>query len=100
MKLQLGLGVLSLPSTLSILGMIPGVICTCAMAAITTWSAYTVGTFKMRHRSVYAIDDVGAMMFGRFGRIFYGVGFCLCESATYIIVDTKATSLPIIKCIH
>lgn len=79
MKVQLGLAVLSLPATFDTLGIVPGVVCLCAMAGITTWSALLVGKFKLKHSDVYGIDDAGAMMFGKIGRIFYGGMFCLCK---------------------
>lgn len=79
MKTQFGLGVLAMPGILDTLGMIPGVICICAVAVITTWSNYIVGAFKLRHPEVYGIDDAGALMFGRVGREVFGVAVCLCE---------------------
>lgn len=49
MKTQIGLGVLSIPVTFDTLGLVPGVIILCAIAAITTWSDYIIGVFKLRH---------------------------------------------------
>ncbi|KAE8373869.1 transmembrane amino acid transporter protein-domain-containing protein [Aspergillus bertholletiae] len=77
MKTQIGLGVLSIPLAFDTLGLIPGVIILCVIAAITTWSDYIVGVFKLRHRQVYGIDDAGALMFGSAGRIILGGAFCL-----------------------
>ncbi|KAF2716484.1 amino acid transporter [Polychaeton citri CBS 116435] len=77
MKTQIGLGVLSIPKVFDTLGLVPGVICLCAIAAITTWSDYIVGIFKLRHRQVYGIDDVGGLLFGRVGREILGTAFCL-----------------------
>ncbi|RSL92514.1 hypothetical protein CEP52_013782 [Fusarium oligoseptatum] len=57
MKTQIGLGVLSIPAVFDTLGMIPGLICLCTIAAITTWSDWMVGAFKLRHREVYGIAD-------------------------------------------
>lgn len=77
-KTQFGLGVLGIPQVYDTLGLIPGVICVCAIAAITTWSDYVIGTFKLRHPEVYAIDDAGELIFGRLGREVLGVGVCIC----------------------
>ena len=77
MKTQIGLGVLAIPVTFDILGMIPGIICLITIATITTWSDYVVGVFKHRHPEVYGIDDVGDLIFGKAGRIIFGTGFCL-----------------------
>ncbi|KAM0562071.1 hypothetical protein ACHAPJ_002515 [Fusarium lateritium] len=76
-KTQVGLGVLSIPATFDSLGIIPGVICLCAVAAITTWSDYMVGVFKRNHPDVYSIDDAGYKMFGKIGREIFATIFML-----------------------
>uniref|UniRef100_A0A0D2Y3C8 Amino acid transporter transmembrane domain-containing protein n=1 Tax=Fusarium oxysporum (strain Fo5176) TaxID=660025 RepID=A0A0D2Y3C8_FUSOF len=86
MKTQLGLGILSIPSVFDTLGMIPGLICLCVVAAITTWSDYIVGTFKLRHREVYGIDDAGGLMFGRAGQEIFGFAFGLCKLDILIVL--------------
>lgn len=78
MKTQIGLGILAIPVIFDTLGIVPGVICLVAIATITTWSDYIVGIFKLHHRAVYGIDDVGGLMIGRLGREFFGAAFCLC----------------------
>lgn len=78
MKTQIGLGVLSIPSAFDTLGLIPGIICLIVIAAITTWSDYIVGVFKLQHPEVYSIDDAGGLMFGRIGREVLATAFCLC----------------------
>ncbi|KAL1846921.1 hypothetical protein Plec18170_008889 [Paecilomyces lecythidis] len=80
MKTQFGLGVLSIPQVLDTLGMIPGIICLCAISSITTWSNYVIGTFKRNHPEVYGIDDAGRLMFGRVGREAFGVAVCICKT--------------------
>ncbi|KAI0975085.1 putative amino acid transporter [Xylaria arbuscula] len=77
MKSQIGLGVLSIPAAFDVLGLIPGVIILVSIAVITGWSNYMVGVFKILHPGVYSIDDAGGMMFGRAGRWFFTVAFCL-----------------------
>ena len=79
MKTQIGLGVLSIPAAFNTLGLVPGVICLCAVGGITTWSDYIVGVFKINHPEVYGLDDAGALMFGRIGREVFGLAFCLCK---------------------
>ena len=78
MKAQIGLGILSIPSAFHVLGIIPGIICHLAIAVITTWSDYIIGTFKLNHPEVYGIDDAAGLLFGRVGREALGVGFALC----------------------
>ncbi|CCT75447.1 related to neutral amino acid permease [Fusarium fujikuroi IMI 58289] len=77
MKSQIGLGVLSIPASFDALGLIPGIICMLCIAVITTWSDYIVGRFKQRHPEVYGIDDAAGLVFGRFGREFYGISYSL-----------------------
>ncbi|KAJ5099790.1 hypothetical protein N7532_006791 [Penicillium argentinense] len=77
MKTQIGLGVLSIPVAFDALGVVPGVICLIVIAGITTWSDFIVGSFKLRHREVYGIDDVGYLLCGVPGRIVLGTAFCL-----------------------
>ena len=79
MKTQIGLGVLSIPAVLDVLGLVPGVIILITIAIITTWSDYMVGVFKLRHPTVYGIDDVGFLLFGRVGREVFAVAFILCK---------------------
>ncbi|KAJ4012461.1 hypothetical protein NW752_008156 [Fusarium irregulare] len=77
MKTQIGLGVLSMPSVFHTLGLIPGIILLVVIAGMTTWSDYIVGVFKLRHRHVYGIDDVGRMLFGRIGYEVFGAMYAL-----------------------
>lgn len=85
MKTQIGLGVLSIPAVFDVLGIVPGVICLCAVGAVTTWSDYIVGVFKLRHRTVYGIDDAGQLMFGRIGREVCAAAFVLCKSNALVL---------------
>lgn len=77
---MIGLGVLSIPAAFDVLGLVPGVLCLLAIATITIWSMFVVGTFKLNHPEVYAIDDVGDKLFGGTGRVFLGATFCICEN--------------------
>ncbi|KAE8154133.1 transmembrane amino acid transporter protein-domain-containing protein [Aspergillus avenaceus] len=77
MKTQIGLGVLSIPAAFDALGLVPGVIVLLVIATITTWSDYMIGIFKIRHREIYGIDDVGSLIFGRIGREVFGFAFCI-----------------------
>jgi amino acid permease len=89
MKTQIGLGVLSIPSVFDTVGLIPGVILLLVIGTITTWSAYMIGIFKLRHRQVYGVDDAGGLVFGRFGRDIFGISFTLrtCRLIPYSILQ-------------
>lgn len=78
-KTQIGLGVLSMPKVFDTLGIIPGIILLVVIAGMTTWSNWMVGVFKINHPSVYGIDDVGQMLFGRVGFEVFGAAYTLCE---------------------
>lgn len=77
MKTQMGLGVLSMPAVFDTLGMIPGVICIIVIAAITTWSDYMVGMWKLAHPETYDIADVGRRLAGRTGYEVLNVAYTL-----------------------
>lgn len=81
-KTQIGLGVLAIPTAFNVLGIVPGVICLWIIAAITTWSDYMIGTFKINHPEVYGIDDAGALFMGRIGRYVLSTAFCLCRCSS------------------
>lgn len=99
MKTMIGLGVLSVPATFDTLGLIPGVICLCTVAAITTWSDYMIGVFKLRHRQVYGIEDVGQLLFGRAGKYFFSCAFIFCKHA--LIPASGQVPLPAYStCLH
>ncbi|KAK6810955.1 hypothetical protein RU639_013228 [Aspergillus parasiticus] len=74
MKSQIGLGVLSIPTAFDTLGIVPGIICLIAIAVITTWSDYMIGVFKLRHRSVYSIDDVDWIFVSGSGMLSLSIG--------------------------
>ncbi|WVR00371.1 hypothetical protein IAU59_007514 [Kwoniella sp. CBS 9459] len=80
-KSQIGVGVLSVPFALSVLGIVPGIICLWAVSGIIAWSDYVVGQFKINHPHVYGIDDVGRIVLrGRVGRetiaVMYWIFMC------------------------
>lgn len=70
-----------MPAIFHVVGLIPGLILLILIAAVTTWSDYEVGVFKMNHRHVYGIDDVGRMLFGRIGYEVFGFFYCISKSA-------------------
>ncbi|KAJ5087275.1 hypothetical protein N7456_010891 [Penicillium angulare] len=92
LKTQIGLGALTIPQVFEVLGLIPGAICVIAVAAMITWANYIVGTFKLRHREVYGIEDVGRIFMGRFGYEFFGwlfaIYWTLTASASFIGLST------------
>ncbi|PSN72433.1 putative amino acid transporter [Corynespora cassiicola Philippines] len=97
MKAQVGLGVLSIPAAFDTLGMIPGVITLTLIGIITSWSGYMVGEFKLKHRDVYGIEDVGQKLFGAVGREVLGFAFSLfwiaCSGSGMLGISIALNSL-------
>lgn len=105
-KTQMGLGVLSFPYVFDKLGMIPGVIILLSVAGITTWSNYIVGVFKVNHRHIYGVDDVGQLLFGRIGREVLAIAFMgrtstlpgLSKRAPFADCHQSMFSRPVLPC--
>ncbi|TPR06131.1 putative integral membrane protein [Aspergillus niger] len=90
LKVQISLGVLTIPSCFDILGIVPGIIVLLAIAVTTTWSNWMVGVFKIRHRNIYGIGDVGKMLLGRVGYELFNGAYIL-----YYIFTGDSTLLSI-----
>ncbi|GAA6022741.1 hypothetical protein JCM10207_008086 [Rhodosporidiobolus poonsookiae] len=89
-KVQLGLGILALPSSFHTLGLVPGLIIYFFFVLVTGWCGIVAGDFKRRHPSVYSISDCFEVMFGPWGGEFAGVAYLLystfsCGSALLTI---------------
>lgn len=82
-KAQFGLGVLGIPETFLALGVVPGLICLLALCALSTWTGYIVGQFRLHHPHVYSIGDAAEIMFGTAGREFMGGAFWLYYALVY-----------------
>ncbi|GAA5914457.1 hypothetical protein JCM6882_003024 [Rhodosporidiobolus microsporus] len=76
-KLQIGVGVLSLPSAFQTLGLVPGLIILLSFAVFATWADYYQGIFKLKHPTVYSLQDAGRLMFGRVGSEVFGTAYWL-----------------------
>ncbi|KAF4925883.1 N amino acid transport system protein [Colletotrichum fructicola] len=97
LKTQIGLGVLTIPKVFAVLGLIPGTICVIVVATMITWANYVVGAFKLRHPTVYGIEDVGRMFMGKFGYEFFGwlfaIYWMLTAGASFIGLSTCLNAL-------
>ncbi|GJN89391.1 hypothetical protein Rhopal_002371-T1 [Rhodotorula paludigena] len=78
---QLGLGILGLPSVMMSLGTGGGVLVIVAISALTTWANYVVVMFKLKHPEVYSMADIGYLMGGVLGREFLGASYWLLLTA-------------------
>lgn len=70
----ISLGILSLPSALSTLGLIPGLILLISLGILATYTGLIIGHFKLRHPHIHSMADAGTVLFGRVGGEILGVG--------------------------
>ncbi|KAJ5273383.1 Amino acid transporter transmembrane [Penicillium angulare] len=75
---SVSLGVLSLPSSMATLGLVPGCIIIIGIGALTTYTGYVVGQFKLRYPQVHNMSDASEILFGAWGREIFGVAQILC----------------------
>lgn len=68
----IALGILSLPSTLATLGLVPGVILIIGLGLLATYTGYTIGQFKLAYPHVHNMADAGEVLAGPVGRELFG----------------------------
>ncbi|KAL5049180.1 hypothetical protein BDW71DRAFT_176299 [Aspergillus fruticulosus] len=68
------IGILSLPSVVAALGLVPAVILLVAIGLMSTYTGYTMGQFRWRYPHVQSMADAGEVLAGSFGREFLGMG--------------------------
>ncbi|WPG97848.1 Hypothetical protein R9X50_00063000 [Acrodontium crateriforme] len=67
------LGILSLPSAIAGIGMVPGVILIIGLGIIATYTGYTIGQFKAAYPFVHNMADAGEVLLGPVGREVFGI---------------------------
>ncbi|KAH8689025.1 amino acid transporter [Talaromyces proteolyticus] len=68
----ISLGILSLPSAVASLGLVPAIILILGLSAIATYTGYVIGQFKLRYPHVHSMGDAGEILLGKFGRELLG----------------------------
>ncbi|KAJ6078370.1 hypothetical protein N7467_008123 [Penicillium canescens] len=68
------LGILSIPSTVAVLGMVPAAILLVFLSTLSWYTGYIIGQFKIRFPHVHSMGDAGEILFGRPGRIVLEIG--------------------------
>lgn len=74
-------GMLSLPSSLATVGMVPGLILIIFLGVFAAWTSLLLVRFKLRHPEVHNMGDAGKIMFGFIGREVFAFGtlcFAIC----------------------
>ena len=61
-------GMLSLPSSLAVVGIVPGLIIIVFLGVFATYTSWLLVKFKMNHPEVHNMGDAGYILFGAVGR--------------------------------
>ncbi|KAK1148492.1 hypothetical protein N8T08_009497 [Aspergillus melleus] len=71
---NVSVGILSLPSAVATLGMVPAAIMILFISALSWYTGYAIGQFKLRHPAIHSMGDAGELLMGRAGREIFGLG--------------------------
>ncbi|OOQ83810.1 neutral amino acid permease [Penicillium brasilianum] len=85
---SVSLGVLSLPSAVATLGLVPGVILIIGLGLLATYTGYNIGLMRERYPHIQNLGDAGEILLGRFGRELFGTGqflFCIFVMGSHIL---------------
>lgn len=67
-------GMLSLPSSLAVVGLVPGLILIVFLGVFATYTSWLLVKFKLRHPEVHNMGDAGMILFGPLGREVLSAG--------------------------
>ncbi|KAI3395784.1 hypothetical protein diail_867 [Diaporthe ilicicola] len=67
-------GMLSLPSSLAVVGIVPGVVVIVFLGVFATFTSWLLIQFKLRHPQVHSMGDAGMILFGPAGREVLAAG--------------------------
>lgn len=67
-------GMLSLPSSLAVVGIVPGIIIIIFLGVFATYTSWLLVKFKLRHPQVHTMGDAGMILFGPIGRDILAFG--------------------------
>lgn len=84
--IEVGIGILSLPSALQVLGIVPGIITILGFGTLTTYCGYILVQFYRRYPMVTNLVDCAFYVGGKPFEIFLGIAFIfnlilICASA-------------------
>ncbi|KAJ5634321.1 hypothetical protein N7528_002163 [Penicillium herquei] len=71
---NISLGILSIPSTIAVLGMVPAAILIVFLGVLSWYTGFIIGQFKLRYPHVHSMGDAGEILFGPVGRIVLEIG--------------------------
>ncbi|KAH0357331.1 amino acid transporter, partial [Aureobasidium melanogenum] len=92
----ISLGILSLPSVLARIGLVPGLILLVGLGIIATYTGWVIGQFRMKYPWVVSFADAGEILFkplkmGAIGREVFGAAqtiFLIFTMASHILTWT------------
>ena len=68
----ISLGILSLPSVLAAVGIVPGIILIAGLGILATYTGFVLGQFKLAYPHVHNMADAGEILAGPIGREVFG----------------------------
>ncbi|MCJ1332875.1 hypothetical protein MMC10_009569 [Thelotrema lepadinum] len=86
-------GMLSLPSSLAVVGVVPGVIIIIFLGVFATFTSYLLIQFKVRHPEVHSMGDAGYIIAGPIGREVLAGGtviFAICGTGSQLLAGQIA----------
>ncbi|KAH9819890.1 N amino acid transport system protein, partial [Teratosphaeria destructans] len=89
----ISLGILSLPSVLASIGIVPGVILIAGLGLIATYTGYIFYQFKLEYPFVHNMADVGEVLLGAWGREILGAAqtiFLVFTMGSHVLTFTIA----------
>ncbi|KAI0403942.1 transmembrane amino acid transporter [Xylaria palmicola] len=89
-------GLLTLPSSLAAVGVVPGIVVLFFLGAFATYTAWALIQFKLRHPNVHNMGDAGQVLFGRIGKEVLGTGtivFAIFTTGSQILAGQLALSV-------
>jgi len=89
----ISLGILSLPSVLAAVGIVPGIILIAGLGILATYTGYVLGQFKMAYPHVHNMADAGEVLLGAWGREIFGAAqtiFLIFSMGSHILTFTIA----------
>ncbi|KAI0124046.1 transmembrane amino acid transporter [Xylariales sp. AK1849] len=89
-------GMLTLPSSLAAVGVVPGVIVIFFLGLFATYTAWALIQFKVRHPEVHNMGDAGMILFGPIGREVLGGGtiiFAVCATGSQMLAGQLALTV-------
>ncbi len=72
---EVGIGMLSLPSALNVLGFFPGILCIVAMGALSLYTAYNLIQYWRKYPDMVNIVDYGRVLGGSWCEAVFAAGF-------------------------